>query len=144
MQVEKGAFSTLGRACCVALPRVARLVCNYSPSLRAGRLIKLWGPPSLKWKWGGPRASPSSHSHSTALGLRTVFLECCHPSLGFLRRKGLVPLPGVGYHTPFHSSVQFSCSVVSDSLPPHGMQHARPPRPSPAPGVHPNSCPLSR
>ena len=40
-------------------------------------------------------------------------------------------------------SVQFSCSVVSDSLRPHGPQHARPPCPSPTPGVYSNSCPLS-
>ena len=40
-------------------------------------------------------------------------------------------------------SVQFSCSVVSDSLQPHGLQHTRPPCPSPTPGVYPNSCPLS-
>ena len=43
-----------------------------------------------------------------------------------------------------HSSVQFSCSVVFDSLQPHGLQHARPPCPSPTPRVYPNSCPLSR
>ena len=42
------------------------------------------------------------------------------------------------------SSVQFSHSVVSDSLWPHEPQHARPPCPSPTPGVHPNPCPLSR
>ena len=42
------------------------------------------------------------------------------------------------------SSVQFSLSVVSDSLPPHERQHARPPCPSPTPGVYTNSCPLSR
>ena len=42
------------------------------------------------------------------------------------------------------SSVQFSRSVVSDSLRPHEPQHARPPCPSPTPRVHPNSCPLSR
>ena len=36
--------------------------------------------------------------------------------------------------------VQFSCSVVSDSLQPHESQHARPPCPSPAPGVYSNSC----
>ena len=42
------------------------------------------------------------------------------------------------------SSVQFSCSVVSDSLQPHELQHARPPCPSPTPGVHPNSYPSSR
>ena len=41
-------------------------------------------------------------------------------------------------------SVQFSRSVMSDSLRPHEPQHARPPCPSPTPGVHPNSCPLSR
>ena len=42
------------------------------------------------------------------------------------------------------SLVQFSCSVVSDSLQPHGLQHARPPCPSPTPGVYPNSSPLRR
>ena len=42
------------------------------------------------------------------------------------------------------SSVQFSCSVVSDSLRPHESQHARPPCPSRTPGVHSNSRPLSR
>ena len=48
------------------------------------------------------------------------------------------PSPSTG------SSVQFSHSVVSDSLQPHGWQHARPPCPSPAPGVYSNSCPLSQ
>ena len=42
------------------------------------------------------------------------------------------------------SPFQFSRSVVSDSLRPHESQHARPPCPSPTPGVHSNSCPLSR
>ena len=42
------------------------------------------------------------------------------------------------------SSVQFSHSVMSDSLQPHEPQHARPPCPSPTPGVYPNPCPLSR
>ena len=41
-------------------------------------------------------------------------------------------------------SVQFSCSVVSNSLRPHDPQHARPPCPSPTPGVYPNPCPSSR
>ena len=39
---------------------------------------------------------------------------------------------------------QFSCSVVCNSLRPHESQHTRPPCPSPTPGVHSNSCPLSR
>ena len=42
------------------------------------------------------------------------------------------------------NSVQFSHSVLSDSLRPHGLQHTRPPCPSPTPGVYSNSCPLSR
>ena len=40
--------------------------------------------------------------------------------------------------------VQFSCSVVSNSLQPHGLQHARPLCASPTPGVYSNSNPLSR
>ena len=42
------------------------------------------------------------------------------------------------------SSVQFRHSVVSNSLWPHEPQHARPPCPSPTPGVHLNTCPLSQ
>ena len=41
-------------------------------------------------------------------------------------------------------SVQFSCSVVSDSLGCHELQNARPPCPSPTPGVHSDSCSSSR
>ena len=41
-------------------------------------------------------------------------------------------------------SVQFSCSVVSYSLRPHGLQHTKPPCPSPTPRVYINSCPLSQ
>ena len=41
------------------------------------------------------------------------------------------------------SSVQFSRSVMSNSLRPHESQHARPPCPSPTPGVYSNSCSLS-
>ena len=57
----------------------------------------------------------------------------------------------VNAHTYIHthnflylSSVQFSCSVVSDSLRPHELQHARSPCPSTTPGVHSNSHPLSQ
>ena len=42
------------------------------------------------------------------------------------------------------SSVQFSLSVVSDSLQPSRLQHARLPHPSPTPGAYSNSCPSSR
>ena len=45
---------------------------------------------------------------------------------------------------PFSSSVQFSHWVMSDSLQPHGLQHTRPPCPSPIPGIYSNSCPSSQ
>ena len=48
----------------------------------------------------------------------------------------------VGF-SPSVTSVQFSHSVVSNSLQPHGLQHTRPPCPSPTPGVYANSCQLS-
>ena len=43
----------------------------------------------------------------------------------------------------FPHSVQFSCSVLSNSLQPRGLHHARPPCPSPTPGVYSNLCPSS-
>ena len=48
------------------------------------------------------------------------------------------------YHGDQFRSVQLSRSVVSNSLRPHESQHARPPCPSPTPGVHSNSCPSSQ
>ena len=48
------------------------------------------------------------------------------------------------WNTTNNSNSQFSHSVVSDSWRPHELQHARPPCPSPTPGVHPNPFPLSR
>ena len=44
----------------------------------------------------------------------------------------------------FKDSFQFSRSVMSSSLRPHESQHARPPCPSPTPGVYSNSCPSSQ
>ena len=52
-----------------------------------------------------------------------------------------IPRSGLAWS---YGSVQFSLSVVSNSLWPHGLQHARPPCPSPTPGAYPNSCPSSR
>ena len=57
----------------------------------------------------------------------------------------LVYLLNIIYDFPiFIQSVQFSHSVVSNSLRPHELQHARPPCPSPTPRVHPDSCPSSQ
>ena len=50
----------------------------------------------------------------------------------------------INKHIFLFSSVQFSHSVMSDSLRLHESQHARPPSPSPTPGVHSDSRPLSQ
>ena len=65
------------------------------------------------------------------LSLLLAFLFCVFRFLGMV------------YVDHQFSSVQFNCSVMSDSLRLHEPQHARPPCPSPTPGVHPNLCPLS-
>ena len=64
----------------------------------------------------------------------TVDGDCCHEIKRhlFLGRKAMNNLD------------QISLSVVSDSLRPHESQHARPPCPSPTPGVHSDSGPLSQ
>ena len=53
-------------------------------------------------------------------------------------------MKGIGNQVFFPSSVQFSRSVVPDSLRPHEQQHARLPCPSPTPRAYPNSYPLSQ
>ena len=85
----------------------------------------------------------------------TVFLRVCVGYLGLFWAEqfpwSIVCSPWSAVHRglagkvldyfPF-SSVHFSRSVLSDSLRPHGLQHARPPCPSPTLGVYSNSCPL--
>ena len=66
-------------------------------------------------------------------------------NIWILREKMVVGgTGGLGLTYIHYWSVQSSCSVVSDSLRPHEPQHTRPQCPSPTPGVHPNSCPLSQ
>ena len=52
--------------------------------------------------------------------------------------------PWFASQSDFLASVQFSHSVMSDSLQPHGLQHTRLPCPSPSPRAYSNSCPLTR
>ena len=66
------------------------------------------------------------------------------PTHRILRNQGCFQPLNVGVLYIQFSSVQFSRSVVSDSLRPRESQHARPPCPSPAPRVYSNSCPSSR
>ena len=67
----------------------------------------------------------------------------CGSDYELLIAKFRLKLKKVGETTRPFSSVQFSHSVVSNSLRPHELQHARLPCPSPTPGAYSNSCPLS-
>ena len=60
-----------------------------------------------------------------------------------LRRNGVALIVNKKSKMQYLGSVQFSHSAVSNSLQPHEPRHARPPCPSPTPGVHTNPCPLS-
>ena len=62
----------------------------------------------------------------------------------FLRRKTLTNLDSILKSGDITLPTKWSRSVMSDSLRPHESQHARPPYPSPTPGVYPNSCPSSQ
>ena len=66
--------------------------------------------------------------------------------ISFWRKQYWVRIKVTGYWVRLIdlNGLLFSHSVMSDSLWPHGLQHARPPCPSPTTGVYSNSCPLSR
>ena len=80
---------------------------------------------------------------SNSLGLH---LNCCVHVIKqlltshFISFQFLLPTDVVSWVLGACFSVQFSCSIVSDSLRPHELQHARPPCPAPTPGVYSNSC----
>ena len=97
----------------------------------------------LVWKHHGmleKEAWNNLASVFSALG-KTVFSQV-HLSASSLITI-MVKLQGWGSEISPSPSVHFSCSVVSNSLWPHESQHARPPCPSPSPGVHSDSCPSS-
>ena len=66
------------------------------------------------------------------------------PDLTWERAHWMTSVTPLSARPHITTQVQFRRSAVSDSLWPHGLQHARPPCPSPTPGVYSNSCPLSR
>ena len=81
---------------------------------------------------------------------RCLLGTCCYEGVSALGTQSLVswhliPRQALGLNSMRNLlSVQFSRSVMSNSLQPHEPQHTRPPCPSPTPGVHPNPCLLSR
>ena len=117
--------------------------CYYGKSARKSKSCSvmydsLW-PHGLYSPWNSPGQNTGVGSLSLLQGIfptqgSNPGLPHCRQSLYQLSHKG----------SSYYSSVQFSRSVVSDSLQPHESQHARPPCPLPTPGVHPNPCPLSQ
>ena len=61
-----------------------------------------------------------------------------------IKKNEIMPFAAAWMDLEIIRSDQIRRSVVSDSLRPHGLQHARPPCPLPTPGVYSNSCPLSQ
>ena len=116
-----------------------------------------WAEPkcllSLSWDihWGGPWISGSHYIRFLCIAWRVASVCILHkfrlPTALLFMSAVLQPCKNIYllciWHQEF-SSVQFSSSVVSDSLQPHELQHARPPCPSPTHRVYPNLCPLSR
>ena len=88
--------------------------------------------------WGYFQNYTMSHSPLLLLLLFISFL-CFSLDLHHCRKL----LIGIFVLLPL-TSVWFSHSVVPDSLQPHGLQHSRPPCPSPTPRLYSNSCPLSQ
>ena len=89
--------------------------------------------------WTAARQASLSITNSQSL-LKLISIESMMPSNHLIFCRPLLLLPSI---FPSISSVQFSRSVLSDSLRPHEPQHARPPCPSPTPRVHSNSRPSS-
>ena len=94
------------------------------------------------WDWGGTACGHSTHSRARP------WTE--EPPAAGRQRTPQVPsgrYPARPQKSAFENiskSVQFNCSVVSDSLQPHEPQHASPPCPLPTSRLHPSSCPLSQ
>ena len=92
-------------------------------------------PMSQFFSWGSGSIGALASASVLPMNIQDWF------SLGL---TGLISLQFSGLSRFFsNSSVQFTHSVVSDSLQPHESQHTRPPCPSPTPGVYSNSCPSS-
>ena len=103
----------------------ARLHVRWEPCPRLFSVATLGSETASPW----PRPSPGEVWSPPTL-------RCHWASLSFSLFKILSP--------PFNLLLLLICSLVSDSLRPHGLQHARLPCPSPSPRACSNSCPLSQ
>ena len=114
---------------------------KYAPMFPEGECVQkeqeLWYPVASRVH----RSSSTSVVHYRNSAQKVVLKEHKNMSSMFIQEEVAVLSLGVLKKNQVSS---VSRSVVSNSLQPQEPQHARPPCPSPAPGVHPNSCPLSQ
>ena len=109
------------------------------------RTLVRWLSSSSRTPKGDLKTPISSACLIAKCSTSTTQVALLHPCMythGFMFSKTFNKHLCFGYYDHFqlHKVVQFSSSVVSDSLWPHGLQHTRPPCPSPTPGVYSNSC----
>ena len=104
---------------------------------------------NLHWGRAATGKKYLASTHAGSLQLCPIICDPVNRGLpGFSVRKGGSPSKNTGVYwqtlVPIHFSVQFSHSIIFDSLQPHGLQNARPTCPSPASGIYSTSCPLSQ
>ena len=92
----------------------------------------------------GNRRWVARKNDMSAVTVGTISFKCCLKLASFGLEIRHIPVQEILHIYFTRVSVQFSHSVVSDSLRPHESQHARPPCPSPIPGVHSDSHPSSQ
>ena len=125
---------SLCAVCSVAQSCLA--ICNPMDCMEPTRILCTWNSPSKNTGVGCHFPPPGDLPEPE---IKLISLE----SSALAGRFFTTSAP---WETPIKSisSVQFSCSVMSNSLRPHKLQHTRPPCPSPTPRVHSNSRPSSR
>ena len=100
-----------------------------------------WGKSRKEKRTHPPQQSTPSRPLwvSEIMSEQAVSFKGTHPEGTTQLENERIPLPSTQSYAH-----QFSRSLMSDSWRPHGLQHARPPCPSPTPGAYSNLCPLSR
>ena len=122
---------------------VASQISGGNSKLYPLNMMILGGGASGRW-FGHEGGSPINGISALIKGTPASSLSLFSPCEDTRSWKTLNQHPGFRRPVPrTENSVQFSFSVMSDSLQPHGLQHAGLPCPSPTPGVHSNSHPLS-
>ena len=126
---------------------MAELVLGISRTCQRAVPICQGTPPLISWRWGAWVLFTSESQGSLSGGEATF--QAPSPRWTWahhyrVNKVCLLDIVGVSGCSFWVRSVQFSHSVVSNSLRPYGLQYTRLPCPSPTPGAYANSCPSSK